>query len=111
MGALSRITSKDHFLASQAGIEYTFYNIKGRSIDVGVLFEYGWDERGLASSSVIQNDFFIGSRFSFNDFKSSELLLGMAYDQDYYSYSAFLEFTQSASDNTQVSLQANFFSG
>lgn len=107
--ALSRITSKDHFLASQAGIEYTFYNVKGRSIDVGVLFEYGWDERGLASTSVVQNDFFVGSRISFNDFKSSELLLGMAYDQDYYSYSAFLEFTQSASDNTQVSLQANFF--
>lgn len=107
--ALWRKTSQERYGATQLGIEYTIYNINNRPVDVGLLLEYGWDERGKASSSIVQSDLFVASRVSFNDFDSTELLVGMAYDQDFYSYSAFLEFTQSMSQNSQLSVEARLF--
>lgn len=107
--ALWRKTSQERYGATQLGIEYTIYNINNRPVDVGLLLEYGWDERGKASSSIVQSDLFVASRISFNDFDSTELLAGMAYDLDFYSYSAFLEFTQSMSQNSQLSVEARLF--
>lgn len=107
--ALWRETLQNQYTAAQLGIEYTFYNALGRQADLGILLEYGWDERGIESSSIIQNDLFIGGRVTLNDFESSELLFGLAYDQDYHSHSAFIEFSQSTSQNTQLSLEARSF--
>lgn len=102
-------TSQERYGATQLGIEYTIYNITNRPLDVGLLLEYGWDERGKASSSIVQSDLFVASRISFNDFDSTELLVGMAYDQDFYSFSAFLDFTQSMTQNSQLSVEARLF--
>jgi hypothetical protein len=107
--ALRRKTAIDQYIASQLGIEYTFYNLVSSDADVGLLVEYGWDGRGAIASSMIQNDIFIGARITFNDFESAECLLGIAYDQDFFSNSASLEFTRRIFTNTKLSLEARIF--
>ena len=64
------------FIAFAGGFEYTFSNIRNTGIDIGVLGEYLYDERGINAFSGFDNDLFFGSRLAFNDVKSTELLFG-----------------------------------
>lgn len=107
--ALWRKTSQNHFTAAQWGIEYTLLNALSSDSDVGLLVEYGWDERGKQSLSVFQNDLFFGARVSFNDLNSKQLLCGLAYDQDYYSHSASIEYSQRLFKSGKLSLAGRLF--
>lgn len=73
------IKDKDTFFATVFGFEYTFVGIH-EDIDLGLLAEVNWDERGHDSGELLQNDTFFAARFTFNDVDSSELLLGLAVD-------------------------------
>ena len=106
---LWRQTTQTQFLASQLGVEYAFYNLAGRDLEIGLLVEYGWDERGVKSSSIFQNDLFVGGRVSFNDLDNKELLFGLAYDRDYFSNSAFFEYSQRLYSDGKLSLEGRLF--
>ncbi len=51
-------------------------------MDLGVLMEYLYDERGDAAPIAFENDLFIGLRLTANDAQSSELLTGVIRDLD-----------------------------
>ncbi|BBB25831.1 hypothetical protein [Amphritea japonica] len=106
---LWRDTSAEQYTALQAGVEYTFYGIAESTVDLGVLAEYGWDERGKNADANFQNDLFIGSRVTLNDEASTEFLAGVGYDVDYQSHSFFAEASSRFGDNWKVSLDARFF--
>ncbi|GGK71034.1 hypothetical protein [Amphritea balenae] len=106
---LWRDTPTEQYSAMQAGVEYTFYGIRDSAADVGLLVEYGWDERGEDASSVSQNDLFIGSRITLNDAASTEFLAGVGYDLDYQSKSLFMEASSRFGDNWKLSLDARIF--
>ncbi len=83
-------------LALSAGFEYTFSGVRDSAVDVGLLAEYLYDDRGedastidlippiqaVAPPSAFQNDLFVGMRIGFNDVQSSQILAGLAYDLD-----------------------------
>ena len=106
---LWRDTSADQYAAMQAGVEYTFYGIAESTVDLGVLAEYGWDERGKKADASFQNDLFIGSRVTLNDEASTEFLAGVGYDIDYQSHSLFAEASSRFGNNWKISLDARFF--
>lgn len=78
--------SGDDHWAAVAGFEYTltgpFYDCCELPLDLGLILEYQYDERGKQASNA-QNDVFIGTRWAFNDMDSSELLAGLVQDMTY----------------------------
>ncbi|WP_370280249.1 hypothetical protein [Pontibacterium sp.] len=105
-----RDTETEDYFAAQGGFEYTFYGIQESAADLGVLLEYGWDERGEDASASIQNDLFFGGRITLNDAASTEMLAGVGYDLDYDSQSLIVEASRRYGDNWKVSVDGRFFS-
>lgn len=106
--AIHRDTARDDFLAAQSGVEYTFYGLQDSAADLGVLVEYGWDERGTRGGQN-QNDLFVGGRFTLNDADSSELLAGISHDLDHDSTSVLIEASRRVGNNWKISLDGRFF--
>ncbi|WP_017444314.1 hypothetical protein [Gayadomonas joobiniege] len=73
----------DDHNAIVGGFEYTLVGLAGSYLDLGLIAEYAWDERGADSFQVVaQNDISVAARLTFNDIDSSELLLGFTQDLD-----------------------------
>ncbi|MBN0987282.1 hypothetical protein [Amphritea pacifica] len=106
---LWRDTPSDRYSAMQAGVEYSFYGVSDTTTDVGVLVEYGWDERGIDADTIFQNDLFLGSRIALNDAASTEFLVGLGYDLDFDSRSLFLEASSRFGERWKLSLDARLF--
>jgi hypothetical protein len=106
---IHRDSSSDKYWAAQAGFEYTFYGIQESSADLGVLLEYGWDERGEDADAAIQNDLFMGARLALNDAESTEVLAGISHDLDYDSQSFIVEASRRFGENWNVSVDGRFF--
>ena len=51
-------------------------------MDLGLVLEYLWDQRGNDSNQPFQNDLLAGFRFAFNDAASSDALFGIVQDLD-----------------------------
>ena len=51
-------------------------------IDLGLVFEHLWDQRGRDSNQPFQNDLLMGLRFAFNDAATSDTLIGVIQDLD-----------------------------
>ena len=67
--------------ASVAGYEYTFANVKN-GLDIGLLTEYSYDDRGESASVGFNNHYFAGMRLSFNDEDGTEFLAGTLFDNN-----------------------------
>ncbi|MES9905206.1 MAG: hypothetical protein ABW168_21340 [Sedimenticola sp.] len=104
-----RDSESSRYWAAHGGFEYTLVGINESSADLGLLMEYGWDERGTDPSVIMQNDLFLGARLALNDEAGSELLGGIGYDLDYRSKSLSLEASRRYGDNWKASLDARFY--
>jgi hypothetical protein len=104
-----RDTDKEHYWASQAGFEYTFYGIADSDADLGVLLEYGWDQRGEDATALFQNDISAGARITLNDANSTEFLAGFIHDLDYHSTSFQVEASRRIGSGWKVSVDGRFF--
>ncbi|MEJ1384625.1 MAG: hypothetical protein RPU52_05785 [Candidatus Sedimenticola sp. (ex Thyasira tokunagai)] len=106
---LWRNTNSAQYWAAQGGFEYTIVGINESSADLGLLMEYGWDERGTSASAVMQNDLFVGARLALNDEAGGELLAGLGYDLDYKSKSVLIEASRRLGDNWKTGMNARFY--
>ncbi|MCP4273197.1 MAG: hypothetical protein GY781_14785 [Gammaproteobacteria bacterium] len=101
-------TQQDYW-ALQGGMEHSFYGVMESDMDLGLLVEYAWDDRGIESTSNFQNDIILGARLVFNDIDSTELLAGFGYDLDFESTNFILEASRRIGDNIKVSLDIRLF--
>ena len=99
-------SSNNKYAAAQTGFEYTFYGLNESPLDFGVLFEYGWDERGKNATAITQDDIYFGARLTLNDEDDSTLLMGLSYDRDYHTRSLLLEASKRLSDHWKIELKA-----
>ena len=99
----------EDFWASQLGTEYTFYGIQDSAIDLGVLFEYGKDQRGTRANSFMQNDFGLGARLDLNNTQSTSLFTGVIYDLDFHTTSASIAGSQRLGEDRLLSFEAQVF--
>ncbi|WP_296315518.1 hypothetical protein, partial [Winogradskyella sp. UBA3174] len=74
--SIYRTAKAQDFFAFAAGVEYTFSNIDGNGLDIGVLGEYLYDDRDELALNALQNDVFFGSRIAFNDIQDTSILIG-----------------------------------
>ncbi len=92
---ISRFTDSDTFQALAMGGEYTFGNINGKGLDLGLLAEFIYDNRTPidfdlstftvegSSGTGFQKDLFVGGRFAFNDINDTSILFGGLFDLEH----------------------------
>lgn len=78
--SLYRSGQEDDFFAGVAGTEYSFVNIASSRIDLGLIGEWAYDERGDDATTMFDNDIMVGARLAFNDAAGTEALLGVIQD-------------------------------
>ena len=104
--AINRFGQGDRFAAVDAGFEYTFVGVGESALDVGVLGEYMWDERGRDAIGGLQNDILIGTRLTFNDVQSTQVLAGLIFDVEGGGHRYNLEASRRLGDQWLLSLEA-----
>ncbi len=98
------------FFALVAGLEYTFSNIDGDGLDIGILGEYLYDERDTLALNALQNDIFIGSRIAFNDTQDTSILIGGIADLESSSKIFSLEASRRFGSTWTAAVEARVFS-
>ncbi|MFK8075468.1 MAG: hypothetical protein AB8B84_02695 [Granulosicoccus sp.] len=94
-----------------SGFEYSFYDIKESGVDLGIVAEWMYDERGEDSTDAFQNDLLIGLRLALNDEQSLEGLLGIITDLDEGGQLITLEASRRFGSSLKGSLQMTVFEG
>jgi hypothetical protein len=107
---IRRETDSDTFSALTGGIEYTFYSVFDSDIDVGLLAEYLFDDRNNASVTAFEDDVLLGTRLTWNDAQSSELLFGLIQDLSSQDIGWNIEASRRIGNRWKVSLEGRFFS-
>lgn len=97
------------FFALAAGLEYTFSNIDGNGLDIGILGEYSYDERDELALNALQNDVFFGSRIALNDTADTSFLIGGLSDLDSSSKIFSLEASRRFRSTWTVEVEARVF--
>ena len=97
------------YTALAAGLEYTFGNISGRGIDIGIVAEYLYDSRDRFALSSMQNDVFAGTRIAFNDAQDSQILAGAIQDLQQNSSLLSIEAGRRFGESWKVELEGRIF--
>lgn len=79
-------------------------------LDLGIVVEYLWDERGDKATHPFQNDLLAGFRFAFNDERSSDALLGVIQDLNGGATSLSLEASTRLFESYRLTLEMRKFS-
>ena len=108
--SIYRTAKAQDFFALVAGLEYTFSNIDGNGLDIGVLGEYLYDERDELALSGLQNDVFFGSRIAFNDTKDTSILIGGLADLKASSKVFSIEASRRIGNSWKAEIEARIFS-
>ena len=81
--AIARDGVTHSFAAAVGGFEYTMYQVRESSADVGLLLEYQYDGRNeFEPVTIADNDLFVGTRLALNDIQDTAVLAGFSYDTD-----------------------------
>lgn len=102
--AIAVETQRDSYTAAVGGVEYTFSDILESGIDLTLISEYLWDERGDSSPGFLEQDLGLGMRVTFNDEQSTEVLFGGLFDPDTEEKILTLEASRRLGDSWKVSL-------
>ncbi len=107
--SIYRNAKAQKFIALAAGLEYTFSNINGNGLDIGVLGEYLYDERDELALSALQNDVFFGSRIAFNDTQDTSILIGGIFDIEKSSKIFSIEASRRIANSWTAEVEARIF--
>ena len=103
------IEKAQDFMAIAAGLEYTFGNIDGNGLDIGLLGEYLYDERDEFALTALQNDVFFGSRIAFNDSHDTSILFGGIADLDKNTKIFSMEASRRVASSWTAEIEGRFF--
>jgi hypothetical protein len=109
--ALQRHGQGPEFAAYVAGLEHTFYQVGGSDGDLGLIFEYLYDDRDpiLAPLTIFDDDVLIGARYAFNDTSDTSLLVGAFIDANDGSSAIRLEFARRLNDRLFLEIEGQAF--
>lgn len=93
----------DEVFAAVGGFEYTFFDISGSGIDIGLIGEYLYDER---ADAVGDNDLAFGTRLSFNDVQSTDFVAAFGRDLEDGSSFYYVEANRRLGESIKLSLEA-----
>ncbi len=98
---------KKAFVAAVAGFEYSFTNIY-KGLDIGVIGEFLYDERGTTGQAFFNNHTFLGARLALNDTLGTEVLGGVIFNNEEGEIQSFrLEAARRINGNWKWELEVN----
>ncbi len=102
----------DTFLSGVGGLEYTFFDMAGKGIDIGIIGEYLYDNRDPLRTpiNIFDNEVFVGTRVTLNDAQDTELLAGAIVDDATGAVQGSIEFQRRLGDRMLLELEARSFS-
>jgi hypothetical protein len=106
--SIYRTGQGDDFFACIGGFEYSFVNIRSSGIDLGLIGEWAYDERGSGSTTGFDNDLMAGARLALNDADSTEVLAGFKQGLDSDERVLSVESSRRIGDNWKVAVDALF---
>lgn len=107
--AIHRSGLGETYTAITAGFEYTFVGIADSSMDLGVISEYLYDDRGNDALTPFADDLLIGARLTLNDEQSTDFLFGIIIDSDDDTRLLSLESNRRLGENWKASLEGQAF--
>ncbi len=107
---IRRDTRSETFTALTGGFEYTFYGVFDSDYDIGLISEYLFDDRNDELVTPFEDDVLIGSRITWNDEQSTELLVGLIQDLNSSDAAWNIEASRRFGNNWKTSLEGRFFS-
>ena len=107
--SIYRVGQGDPYYSGTGGFEYTLVAVAGTAMDLGILAEYAYDQRGNQAFTYYQNDILFGLRLAVNDAAGSELLIGTGYDFENQTKIFSLEGSRRLSDHFKLSVTSSFF--
>jgi len=101
----------DPYVAATGGCEYTFWGVADSKTDLGLLAEYAWDERGddPTTTSMFDNDLFLGMRLTPNDVANTQFLAGIMQDLGEAEQVLSIEASRRFGSHWRLSVEAWFF--
>lgn len=109
--ALSRAGEEQRYGAATGGFERTFVGVADSRMDLGLVLEYMWDERGDEADTIFEHDVALGTRFRFNDVADTQTLLGVIWDHETDEYIVKLEGSRRVGDEWAVIVEGRIFGG
>jgi hypothetical protein len=103
--ALYRKGQGKDFFACIGGFEYTFVGLAETAMDLGVIGEYAYDDRGDDATTPYENDVMFGLRLTVNDLASSELLVGVIQDINSSARIVSIEASRRIGSNWKANLE------
>lgn len=109
--AMHRKTHGELTWGSVAGFEYTFGDVRGSGIDVGVLGEYLYDEKDGGLDTLFDDEVFAGMRVALNDVAGTQVLVGALADRETRGARRYgIEASGRLNDDWKLSAEARIFS-
>jgi hypothetical protein len=106
--SLYRTGQTEDFFACAGGFEYSLVNIASTGMDLGLIGEWAYDDRGDQTTTGFDNDLMIGARLAFNDPEGTEVLMGLIQDLDDKGGVFSLESSRRLSDHWKAGIDAFF---
>ncbi|MBM41176.1 MAG: hypothetical protein CL483_04525 [Acidobacteria bacterium] len=111
MEAINRWGQGPRFAAVTAGIEYALSNLRSTGIELGILAEYSYDERGLEALTPIEDDVFVGARLSLNDVQATQFLAGAIVDRLSGASLFSVDASRRLGERSSLNIQMRAFAG
>lgn len=99
----------EDFFAVTGGFEYTFTGIFNSRMDLGVIGEWMYDDRGDDATTAFENDVAFGLRLAVNDPASTEVLFGWVQDVESDTRFLFLEASRRFGDHWKLEMEIRTF--
>ena len=81
--AIARDGATHSFAAAVGGFEYTLYQVRESTADLGLLLEYQYDGRNeFEPFTIADNDLFVAARLAMNDTQDTAVLAGFSHDTE-----------------------------
>ena len=109
--AINRWGQGPRYAAVTGGFEYTLGNVRSTGLDLGLLAEYSYDERGQEALTPLEDDIFVGARLAFNDVQSTEVLAGSAFDRSSGASFLLVEASRRFGDRSTLDVRVRGFVG
>ncbi len=105
----NKVSGLKDYTAMVVGFEHSLPLLSDSGLEMTLLGEYHHDSRGEVANAPFQNDVFVGSRLSFNDAESTELLAGAFVDMDNGSKSLRVEGSRRIGKGLKLNVEGQVF--
>ncbi len=107
--AIQRAGQGEDFIAHTGGFEYTFVGLGRSAIDLGIIGEWAYDDRGQAATTPYEDDIMAAIRITLNNQAGLEVLAGVAQDTNSSARIISVEASRRFGSSVKASLHAYAF--